>query len=377
MEGIAMTDVLAIGIGAVGEWAVEFLARTADIRSIAIADVNAKRGEAIAMRASIGALHEGYAPRLSFHELDVSNVDATASLIRQLRPRIILHMATLLSIPTMAARLPPELFSRFREAGFAALLPLHLFLTLRLMQAVRQVKDPPDVISAPFPDFVNPALGTLGLAPLAGFGNVDNIAGMARVVVARAWNVDPRDVHLYFIASHSVSESFTRTGSPGRAPYHFRVYVSGIDITEEVQIEKLLEDGYRRLQGAPTVARTAASGVKSVLSILREDHAHTHAPGPNGLPGGYPVRLSVHKAEVLLPPDLTLQEAVRINEAGLQVGGIDQIDPDGTIHCAEMAVELIRELLGYDARHFHVEEAEERAHELLERIERLFYKLNP
>jgi hypothetical protein len=373
--GDSRTDVLVIGTGAVGEWAVEFLARTSDIHTLATADTNGKRGEAIALRAAVGALHGGYAPQLTFHQLDLSNVDATASLIRQLRPWVILHTAALLSVPTMAARLGPELFQRLREAGFGSFLPLHLFLTLRLMEAVRQVDDPPDVIDTPFPDFANPALATVGLAPLAGCGNADLISALAQLMVARARNVAPRDVHIYYIASHAVNESFLRTASPGKAPYCLRVYVSGIDITEDINAEGLLADVSRRLQGIPTESHPASSGVKMVLSLLRGDRAHIHAPGPNGLPGGYPVRLSPGKAEVLLPPGLSLEEAVRMNWAGLQVGGIERIDPNGTVYITEPAAAFLRELLGYDARCFRVEEAPERAGELLERFQRLFDKL--
>lgn len=374
-RGEGRTDVLLIGIGAVGEWALEFLARTPEIHTITVADANTRRGEAIALRASVGALHAGYAPRLSFHELDLSNVDATASLIRQLRPRVILHTAALLSVPTMAARLGPELFQRLREAGFGSFLPLHLFLTLRLMQAVRQVEEPPDVIDAPFPDFVNPALNTVGLAPLAGCGNADLISGLARLLVARARNVDPHDVHIYYIASHSVNESFLRTASPGRAPYYLRVYISGIDATKEVQAEDLLADAAKRMYGIPTESHPASSGVKMIVSLLRGDRAHIHAPGPNGLPGGYPVRLSPGKAEVLLPPGLSLEEAVRMNWIGLQVGGIEGIAPDGTVYCTEEAVAFMHDVVGYDARSFQVLETEERAKELLERFNRLFERL--
>ena len=374
--GRGVTDILVIGTGAVGEWVVEFLARTPEVSSVAAADANLRRVEAITLRASVGALHEGYRPpRISSHELDLSNVDATASLIEELRPKVILHVATLLSVPTMIRRLSPNLFGRLREVGFGAFLPLHLFLTYQLMRAVREVGDPPDVIDAPFPDFVNAALGAVGLAPLAGCGNVELLAGLAQFLVARERGVSPQDVRLYLVASHSVNECFARDGSPGKAPYYFRIYVSGTDVTEEVQFEKLLAAASRQLQGEPTEARTAATAVKAVMSILREDRIHMHAPGPNGLPGGYPVRLYPGGADVLLPPGLTLDEAVRINWAGLQVGGIERIDDDGTVHCTEQAVLCMREELGSDARSFQLEEAGERAQELLERFRERF--VNP
>jgi len=38
---------------------------------------------------------------------------------------------------------------------------------------------------------------------------------------------------------------------------------------------------------------------------------------------------------VTLPPDLNLEEAVRINEEGQRFDGIERIDEDGTVHFTE------------------------------------------
>lgn len=371
-KGPSATDILVVGIGAVGEWATEFLARTPDVKSLGIADVDRRRGEAIALRTSVGALHQGYSPRLSFHQLDLTNVDETASLIEQLRPKVILHLAALLSVPTMAQSLPSHIFKGLRTVGFGAFLPLHLFLTLKLMQAVKQVSEPPDVIDAPFPDFVNPVLATAGLAPLAGCGNVNLIAGLTRLLVAHDRGVNANDVHLYFISSHSVNESFLRDGNPGTAPYYFRAYISGVDVTNELDVEKILGEASARLGGVPTVAHTAASAVQVVMSLLRGDRMHLHAPGPNGLPGGYPVRLHSGHAEVLLPPELPLEEAIRINQAGLQVGGIEKITSDGTVYHTQAAAEFMQQHFGYDVPSFHLQETESLAYELLRRFKQAF-----
>lgn len=360
--------VLVTGIGVVGEWVVEFLARSSGIGAVTAADINRRRGEAVVWRAAVGAMHEGYANALSFREIDLRNVDATATLIREIRPSVILHAATLLPIPVMAQRLPPDLFSRMRKAGFGAWLPLHLLLTMRLMQAVQQVEDPPDVIDFPFPDFVNPVLGNLGLAPLAGCGNVDNTAGLLRLMVAQKWNVDPRDVHVYMIAPHAVNEAFTRDGSSAGHEYHCRVYVSGIDVTPEVPVEQMLAEGTAKISAGPGEARVASSGVRAALLLLRNTREHTHAAGPKGLPGGYPVRLAPGNVEILLPPGLEMKEALRINTAGQAPAGIARIGPDGTVYCTETAVHFMKEEFGYDAQAFKPSDADERANELLERF---------
>src|SRR5947209_13872448 len=49
-----------------------------------------------------------------------------------------------------------------------------------------------------------------------------------------------------------------------------------------------------------------------------------HMPGPNGLPGGYPVRFSANRLDLDLPANLTQEEAIASNlnyeqESGLVV----------------------------------------------------------
>jgi hypothetical protein len=59
------------------------------------------------------------------------------------------------------------------------------------------------------------------------------------------------------------------------------------------------------------------------------------APGPNGLPGGYPVQGGKQSLEVVLPQGLTLEEAIHINQEGQRLDGIERIDDDGTVYFAE------------------------------------------
>ena len=53
----------------------------------------------------------------------------------------------------------------------------------------------------------------------------------------------------------------------------------------------------------------AASSLKNIMAIFNDTGELTHAPGPQGLEGGYPVRLSRKRAEVIPPKGITLEEA--------------------------------------------------------------------
>ena len=59
---------------------------------------------------------------------------------------------------------------------------------------------------------------------------------------------------------------------------------------------------------APTVS--ASSALKNLKAMLFNENLRTHSPGPNGLPGGYPVLLNKDGADVVLPDDISLEEAI-------------------------------------------------------------------
>jgi hypothetical protein len=84
----------------------------------------------------------------------------------------------------------------------------------------------------------------------------------------------------------------------------------------------------------------------------------THALGPDGLPGGYPVTVDADGGQLTLPPDLDLDEAIRINEKGAWFDGIERIDDDGTIHFRDEQMRVMKDMLGYYVESMSVEESE-------------------
>ncbi|NIQ38755.1 MAG: hypothetical protein GTN81_09210 [Proteobacteria bacterium] len=97
-------------------------------------------------------------------------------------------------------------------------------------------------------------------------------------------------------------------------------------------------------------------------------------PGPEGLPGSYPVRVGRDGGRIDLPSDLTLDEAIRINEEGQRYDGIDRIDQDGTAYFTGDGTAIMREMMGYDCRVLKLEETEARAAEVGVRFRELVKK---
>ena len=120
--------------------------------------------------------------------------------------------------------------------------------------------------------------------------------------------------------------------------------------------------------------RTAVSFLNNVLGIYYDTRkVHDSVPGPNGLPGAYPARVSAEGVEVVLP-GISLEEAITINEAGGRIDGIEKIKDDGTVVFCDKNVEFMKEVVGYDCKELKLADCEERAKELGERLNVLYEK---
>ncbi|GAG37994.1 unnamed protein product, partial [marine sediment metagenome] len=109
---------------------------------------------------------------------------------------------------------------------------------------------------------------------------------------------------------------------------------------------------------------TAATVVKVIRAILQDTKEIVNTPGPNGLPGAYPVRLGRELVEVVLPDDITLEEAIAINEEGNRFDGIEKIENDGTIIITDKSYRIMRDMLGYDVKKFNIRDSKEVAEQL-------------
>ncbi|MBE9640796.1 saccharopine dehydrogenase NADP-binding domain-containing protein [Salipiger mangrovisoli] len=346
-------DVMITGAGAVGAHAVEYLARRPEITRICLIDRDGPRAEGIAWRATLGALQEGRHVRIEAHGLDLGDSAALAEVIARTRPRALFHAATMISVPEMARGLPPEVFERIRSAGMGGFLAAHLALGLSVQKALGLAGHSCSLITAPFPDFANQVLTrTAGVSggpkPLTGIGNVDNMAAELQAMVAQHMGVSALSVRPMIMAHHSVAEWFQRSGNAGAAPWLARVLVEGCDVTDTLDLNALMAESARRIRQVPQESRTAASGVKTVLAALRDDGSYQHGAGPDGKPGGWPIRVWADRVEVLPVPGLDPQAALDTAHAGQLKGGIAEIKDDGTLIATDICAAAVREEFGVD-----------------------------
>jgi len=361
-----MNSVFICGLGDIGEHILEFLVRVPNVPEIYVGDIKKEEALRKIYSARSGAIHQGLNPKIEFVHLDVNDIKRTAEVMGEINPEVIISTVTLKTWWAPEADLPPEIFRKLDEAGFGPWLPCHLTLVYKLMQAVKKARVEAHIINASFPDGVNAILAKVGLAPTIGLGNCDLFVPELRRIVADKFNVSVKSVSVYLVGHHYLCHVLNAYQSTMGCPYYLKIMVNDKDVTKQFDLGKLLVEANKYIpKGVNDHFIVAASAVKNLLAILYDRKELTYAPGPQGLPGGYPVHLSRKGAEVYLPEGITLEEAVKINEEAQKLDGIEKIKDDGTVVFTERSVTIMEELMGYKCKELKLSECEEKARGLL------------
>ncbi len=359
---------MIVGLGDLGGWALEFLARREGLGTIYTADIREDYGISKTNCAAVGAGHEGYDKKFQFYKLELDDIDKTAKMLENTRPDVIFTALSLKSVTQLASMQDESLTQRIEEAGMGPSLPFQLALMVKLMQAVKKSGIATHVINSSLPSMVNPVLWRNNLGVTVGMGNIDNVVGGIRKVNSEAEGVPFSEVTVFLVAHHAVTMYGTRTG----APFFLKLVVRDRNITSRYDAHSLITDRLLSVKGPALklanwilVPAVASSAVKNIMAIINDTNEFTHSPGPNGLPGGYPIRLNAKGVEVVLPEELTLEEAIRINSEAAKRDGVEKIKDDGTVVYTDKSYNIMKEVLGYDCKELRFNEIEARAKELV------------
>lgn len=371
-----MSTAAVFGAGDVGAAVLRFLASAPEIDSLWAFDVREEVARGAANDAGAIAAYQGHVPSLHWARVDLREVDAVETAIRRSAPDVIVQTASLQSWWAIT-QLARPLWRRLEEdARFGPWLPLHLLPALRVMQARAQCAPDVPVVNVAFPDLVNPVLGGMSLAPTVGAGNSDLLHPGLRIAAARRLDVDIDRVSLEWLGHHYHVVYFWQhldqreTLSPDT--WHLRVFLDGDDVTERIDLTSTLAEAGGLLPAGRLIGqRTAASAAKNARLLVHEQGAVTHAPAPEGLVGGFDLRLDRSGVEILWPAGMMPDAARAINERAQLGDGVQQVEAGGRVRFTDASADAMRETLGYDCRTFDPDETEERADELLGRLKAL------
>ena len=359
--------VAVVGLGDLGGRVVDALARETVIERLIGAGRDVSRGNALMAQAGLTADHLDGPRSVDYEPMDLEDVSATAALLERVDPDLIVTAASHHTWWRSPDRLP-----------YVAWLPLQIRLVRRLMEARSAAGVQGRVVCLPFPDVVIPALDAVGLAPEAGGGNVAEVAAKLRLLAAAGHGVPREDVRVRLVMHHaaerlafgafqSLAGDREEAGDP---PWAAEVLVRGEPLPGD-QVDALFRTPYALTDGRETQGLTAAATAALVRGLLGDEETELHVPGVEGLPGGYPARVSSSGIDLELPKGMTREQAVAINQAAGRWDGVERIDPDGTVVYTREAADACQAAFGSRVESLSPSDHDAAADELLARRDAL------
>jgi hypothetical protein len=230
--------------------------------------------------------------------------------------------------PWERLRAPSAWTAALAGAGLGLSLPLQAVPAIMAGRALAQACPHAWFINTCFPDAVNPVLAHLGVPVACGAGNVAMLAaalqqglgqpdgGRVKVVAHHAHlhePADPADEAWAWLDDQPMTGLAAALSPVRAAPRQRLVEIAG------------------------------ASAARLASALLAGTRLEASAPGPLGLPGGYPVRIEDGTVSLRLPPGCTAAEAIAFNQrAALRDGAVVEA---GTVRFGPAARDVLgREL---------------------------------
>jgi hypothetical protein len=355
--------ILFVGLGNLGAQVFDlFLLRSTSEQQFLVAGRNIDYIRRRVAHTTYAAMQLGLTPNVDCASMDVQNIDQTAQTISTFKPDVIFTSVTV-QASSAISKLPRPIFEKLVPAQSGPWLPLTLVLVYKLMRAVKQTGLPVAVLNAAASDNAHAALGKVGLAPTTGTGNLANLIPALRKSIASQLNRSWEQVSVLFVGHNQVAYRLRTRGTIDEAPFYLTASVEGEDVTQQIDLQAVFQSLPETMHEFTQLV-SAASVATIFDAITGKTHGIVHAPGPNGLPGAYPIRMRERGIEVVLPQGLTLEQAVHINQEGQKLDGIERLEDDGTVYFADKNMAILKEALGYDCKRMPLSEVEYWAKEL-------------
>lgn len=308
---MAGCDILISGTGGfAARIAFDIAATAREPVDIVIAGRNLERLNWLRTAANARAVLFGAKARFSTYAIDLLAPDASDALLAATSPRIVVQAASIQTSQVIAQS--GNAWTRLvAEGGLSATAVFQALISARVAAAITRCGKPVTLVNCSFPDVVNGMIRAMGHAVACGMGNV---AILSNVFAGSA--AAPAGAEVKVLAHYQNLAAWRRRPEErsGRPP---RVWLDG----EEVA------DVYARfadiqLTPEPVIEISGASGVPFLLAMAAARPWRGHLPGPNGLPGGYPVRLVGGLLELDLPDSVTQADAIAWNTSFEEENGL-------------------------------------------------------
>ena len=369
--------VLITGLGKLGTEVLRQMSLTPNIRIVGC-DIDENRGQRVCNYHQQLAYSKGYDPEIEFERLDLFDVERIETVLSEWEPDVVFQSGTALSPLTLEARLPADLFEQaYKQPGSGHFAPMHVQFPLNVARAMENlgIFEQTRFINASYPDFVNAVLAGMGYPPDCGVGNIGTFVPTFEHAAAKRLGEPRTDVSIFTAMPHKVAtDCFWRNKSTDGMPYYLKVVCRGEDVTDSADPdESLRNEGWPEIPDliddmSDSRPMVAASATRIIVGMLHDTNEIVHAPGPNGKIGGWPFRINIEGATVVVPEDTSERELHEINEKGLELDGIDRVTDEGEIVYTEENHELVSDALGYDCKVFQPDKLQEHIEEINQQL---------
>jgi len=338
-------DILIFGSGSfAGRIAMDLAATATEGVAVAIAGRNVDRLAWLETAGNARAAMFGRPARITAHRVDLSVDKAATDVIAATQPTVVVQAASFQTGNVISQQ--GNAWSRLvAEGGLSATAVLQAPLSIEVARAVKAVRPQAHFINCCFADVVNPLIAALDLPVTCGVGNV--------AILSNAFAGTLSDRRPLKVLAHYQNLGAWRQPAATRSGRSARVWIDDKEVADVYgQFARV------QLTREPAIEISGASGVPLMQALATGRDWSGHVPGPQGLPGGYPVALRGGTLALDLPSGLTREDAIAWNlsyeqESGLVVSGEGQATYTGRL----------RALLGTHSRSlaagFHVRDLPE------------------
>lgn len=338
-------DILIIGTGYFAEIMVSDLAATASHPlTVVIAGRNESRLAWLETASNARAAIFGKPVQFIADKLDLASEETIAEWLSRWSPHVVVQSASLQS--PWAVDRPDSQWSRLvGEAGYGITIAFQSILPVRTASALRKIGSNVSFVNTCYPDGVNQLLKAKGLPIACGVGNIAIFASVIAGTLAPSARATVR-----VLAHHQQLVQWRRPGSERHGP-PVRVWQGEEEMQDVQERFKHVQLPFRDLN-----IISGGSAAPVLLALAGHGAYRGHVPGPDGLPGGYPVQVNTASVALDLPKAISRDEAIAWNRQFETADGVSVVD--GRVVYSDNARSLIGRYSADIAAGFPVEELE-------------------
>ncbi|MDA0675006.1 MAG: hypothetical protein O3A88_01330 [Proteobacteria bacterium] len=296
-------DVLVSGTGNFGSRIVFDIAVTAKRPvKVAIGGRNLERMNWLSLAANARANIFGTPAEFQVVPIRYDTPESVAESIGKLAPKVVVQAASVQSSAVISQS--DTAWSRLvAQAGLSTTAIFQVLLSARVGKAMQMLGNNGPLLNCCYPDVANGMLKAIGLPVTCGAGNVAILATMFGGDLGIR---EPGRVKV--LAHYACLDAWRRAPAERAGKTEPRVWIDGKETGNLFN-----RFSHLKLTREPVIDISGCTGVPIILALASGDRLVAHAPGPNGLIGGYPILVENGAVRLDLPAGVSESDAIAWN----------------------------------------------------------------